>query len=121
MNAPVKNIAPAVPDLYTIKLSSPIKTHGNPETRELKLRDPVADDFIVINKVPFDTEQAGVDEKGEPRVRIKLDFAVGAKWLSRLTGHDEIIIGQMKQRDFLNALEQMNLLLIAEGSVDIKN
>lgn len=96
-------------NLYELRLSRSMQTHQGP-TSFLKFREPIAEDFIAINRLPF-----SVVGSAEAR-RVDVDFALGAKWLSRLTGIDEIIIGQMHRSDFFAAIARVNEILIQDGA-----
>lgn len=97
-------------DPLVIVLAAPIKSHKG-EIRELRMRKPVAADFIEIGRMPFDVRGEGEDK------RAIVDFKLAATWLARLTDHDEIVIGQLSQLDFMLAVARINVLLTGAGKV----
>lgn len=105
---PAFTAAPPV-DLFSMTLSRPLKTHQG-ELRTLKLREPVAADFIEIGSLPFDVR--GNDDNR----RAKIDFKLAGAWAARLTQLDEIIIGTMRQDDFLGLVSRINLILMRNGA-----
>jgi len=100
-------------DPYALRLSKPIQTHQG-STSTIKFRDPIGSDFVDVNKLPF--EVVGVDGART----VKIDFALGAKWASRLSGIDEELLGQMNRADFFAMLAKVNDILISDGA-DAKN
>ena len=96
-------------DPYKITLKRPIKTH-NGTAYELRLREPVAADFIEVGRVPFDVR--GDDDNR----RATVDFKCVAQWGSRLTGLDEIILGQLAVDDWLMLVARINMILLNAGS-----
>ena len=91
---PVEGIAAAIGDLRRLKLTTPIKSHQG-MLYEINLREPTAADYIAIGRVPFDVR--GIEDNR----RAVVDFKLIGQWAACLTGHDEIIIGQMSSRDWL--------------------
>ena len=92
-----------------IALKTPIQTHAGP-TKVLNLREPTGADFIQLKSLPFKVKGVA------PNIEIDIDFALSAKWLSALSGIDELLIGKMTRGDFITAIGSMNELLVAEGA-----
>lgn len=101
-------------DVKTLRLSSAIKSHAG-EIRELKLREPIAADYIEIGKLPFNVRGDAADR------RVEMDFKLMAQWASRLSGHDELVISQLKAEDWLELVGRVNALLIQAGIQDVGN
>jgi hypothetical protein len=98
-----------ITDPYTLKLSVPLRTHQG-MVHELKLREPIAADYFEVGRVPFDVR--GDDDNR----RITIDFKLMKEWAARLTGHDEIILGQLSAKDWLGIAARINSLLMQAGS-----
>ena len=110
IDAPDQNTEPLITDPYTMKLSTPLKSHQG-TLHELKLTMPTAADYIEIGKVPFDVR--GDDDNR----RVTVDFKCLGQWASRLTGHDEIIVGQLAAKDWLGLSARINQILM-QASAD---
>ena len=93
----------------TVALKQPLTTHAGTVTA-LAIREPVARDFIKIGKLPFRVKGAGDNAETE------MDFALAAKWLSELSGIDEIILGGLARGDFLAAIRAVNDVLVTDGA-----
>lgn len=106
--APASAAAAPAADPFTIHLRKPLTTHEG-QTRVLKLREPVAADFIAMGKLPFKTRGSG------DAMEVDVFFDLAAKWLSRLSGVDEILIGQMGRMDWLTAVGRLNEILVTDG------
>jgi hypothetical protein len=97
---------PAIgPDPTRQRLIEPLQTHKGPVT-ELIYRKPRAVDFIEIGTLPFDV-RGDADHR-----RAVVDFKLAAQWVSRLTGHDAIVIGLMSHADWLGAVARINTILL---------
>ncbi len=94
-----------ITDPYTLALTSPVTTHGG-VVHELKLREPIAADYIALQRVPFDVRGDGDNR------RSVVHFDLAAKWASRLTGHDEIVLGTLSRNDWLGLVTRVNSILM---------
>lgn len=101
-------------DPRTLVLVKPIKTHSG-EKRELKFRDPVGGDYIEIGELPFDLRG------DETNRRLTVNFKIAAKWISRLTDLDEILVRQLSSDDWLSATSMVNAILMNVGVDDLGN
>jgi hypothetical protein len=78
----------------TVPLSKPLKTH-NGEVRELALRGLSASDIVEMKTSPFQVLRR---EGGDVELIIKYDVMM--KYLSRLSGVDDLLLGAMDGNDF---------------------
>jgi hypothetical protein len=101
--------APVLEDPLVVKLTQPLRTHKG-MIHELRLREPRASDFIEIGRVPFDVRGEGADR------RATVDFKCAAQWAARLTDVDEILLGSMRDKDWLVLVARINVLLLGAGS-----
>lgn len=95
-------------DHLRFKLREPIKTHKG-MTYELVLRQPRAADYIEIGRLPFDVRGENADR------RAVIDFKLLGQWASRLTGHDEIVLGTLAANDWLDLAGRINSMLMQAG------
>lgn len=81
----------------TITLSKPLKTHDG-EVTTLKLKEPEAHSFFNHGE-PFKVRVIS-DESGD---RVDFDFnnAVVKKFLTDMTGVDDILLGKLRAADFI--------------------
>jgi hypothetical protein len=107
-SAEASGTLPPPSDPFLLRLTKPLQTHKG-QVREIMFRAPVGRDYIDIQALPFDLR--GGDESR----RIVIDYAKSARWVSALTGLDEIVIGNMPREDFLAAVAKANDLLMGEG------
>ncbi|WP_296201462.1 phage tail assembly protein [uncultured Hyphomicrobium sp.] len=101
-------------DPRRLPLSKSIQSHGG-TINALTLRDPTAADYIEIGKLPFNVRGDSADR------RVEVDFKLMALWAARLTGHDEIVIGQLSATDWLALTGRINTTLIQAGLTDVGN
>lgn len=92
-------------DPFVIKLSKPLTTHKGVQ-HELRMREPIAADFIDIGRIPFDVRGEGEDR------RAVVDFKLIAQWLSRLTDVDVILLGMLAHQDWLQATGKLNAIIM---------
>jgi len=81
----------------TITLSKPLKTHDG-EVTSLKLKEPEAHSFFNHGE-PFKVRVIS-DESGD---RVDFDFNNGVfkKFLTDMTGVDDILLGKLRAADFM--------------------
>jgi hypothetical protein len=97
--------APLPSDPRIVKLVKPIKTHQG-EQREITLREPIASDYVTCDVMPFKIIGNG-DE-----ARIDVQFKPMMKWATLLTGHDEIVLGNLSGPDWLEMTRKINGMLV---------
>ena len=107
--------APAAPAGENVRLSRPLVTHSG-EVHVLTIREPVAGDYVAVGKVPF--RVVGLDAENR---RVEVDFQLAIKWLARLTGHDELVLEQLRRKDWLEAVSTMNNMLMDFDDSDVGN
>ena len=92
----------------TVTLSKPLKTHGG-EVTSLTLKEPQARSFFEHGE-PFKVRVIS-DESGD---RIDFDFnnAVCKKFLSDMTGVDDIILGTLRASDFMTLRSRAAQMII---------
>jgi len=88
-------------------LSRPVTTHDGQVT-VLQIREPIAQDFIDLGRLPFKTSGFGQN------MQIEIDFGHAALWASRLTGLDDILIGKLPRGDFLGLITAINEALVSD-------
>jgi Phage tail assembly chaperone proteins, E, or 41 or 14 len=82
----------------TVTLSRPIKAHGG-DVSEIKLKEPTARSFFSHGE-PFKVKVL-TDDKGESLVDFDFNNAVFAKFLSDMTGLDDIVLSGMRAVDYV--------------------
>jgi hypothetical protein len=82
----------------TITLSKPLKTHDG-EVTSLKLKEPEARSFFEHGE-PFKVRVISDEVNGD---RIDFDFNNGVfkKFLTDMTGVDDILLGKLRASDFM--------------------
>lgn len=78
----------------TVPLSKPLVTHSG-EVRELILRDLTAADIVAVKVSPFI-----VIVNPDKTTRVEQRFDTLMTLASRLTGIDDIVLGNLKSADF---------------------
>jgi hypothetical protein len=86
---------------YTVPLSTPLKTHDG-DVSQLSLRDISAADIVEMKTSPFQVIRR---EAGDVELFIKYDVMM--KYLSRLSGVDDLVLGKLKGVDFQNACNKV--------------
>jgi hypothetical protein len=82
----------------TVTLSRPIKAHGG-EVSEIKLKEPTARIFFSHGE-PFKVKVL-TDDKGESLVDFDFNNAVFAKFLSDMTGLDDLVLSSLRAVDYV--------------------
>jgi hypothetical protein len=90
--------------MTTVPLSKALKTHDG-EVKELKLRDIDAGDIVDMKQSPFQVIRR---EGGEVELLVKYD--VSMKYLSRLSGVDDLILRGLSAPDFQRACSAVGAL-----------
>jgi hypothetical protein len=85
-------------DTQTVKISRPIKAHGG-DVNEITLKEPTARSFFTHGE-PFKVKVL-TDDKGESLVDFDLNNAVFAKFLSDMTGLDDIVLSGLRAVDYV--------------------
>lgn len=97
--------APVNPDdPHSVRLTRPIDTHQG-RISVLTIRPPKAADFMEIGTMPF---RQRISEGG---TQVDIDFKLAGVWLSRLTGHDQSILGTLESRDFIQAVANLMTII----------
>lgn len=97
-----------------VALQKPIRTHQG-EVRAITLRDPIAQDYIEIEQLPFEVRGTG-DER-----RITVNFKIAAKWVARMANLDELLVGQLSAGDWQAVVAATNEKLIAAAIDNMGN
>lgn len=84
-------------DDNTVKLSKPLKTHAG-EVSTLTLQEPTARSFIEHGE-PFKMKVTR-DDKDEVSVDFTYDNRIMSKFLSDMSGIDDILLGSLRATDF---------------------
>ena len=77
-----------------LPLSKPLKTHDG-EVKEIALRGLTAADIVEMKTSPFQVLRR---EGGDVELIVKYDVMM--KYLSRLSGIDDLVLGAMDGQDF---------------------
>lgn len=97
--------------MNVVKLSKALPTHqGN--ISEIKFRPMTAELLIRNRKLPFTIKTD--PESGEQS--IDTDFALAAKYIADLTGHDEAVLGGLAPKDFSACIKMLGDLLAEAGN-----
>lgn len=88
-----------------LELATPIESHDG-QIRELVFAPLTAGLMMRHKRLPFQTT---TDEDGA--VAVDVDYALAGRYISELTGVDEILLGQMAPEDFVNAITVLARLL----------
>src|SRR5258707_15281647 len=92
----------------TVTLSRPIKSH-NGEISEITLKEPTARSFFSHGE-PFKVKVL-TDDSG---TILEFDFfnSVIAKFLTDMTGHDDIILSSLRAADFIHLRSRAAYMII---------
>lgn len=82
----------------TITLSKPLKTHDG-EVTSLKLKEPEARSFFDHGE-PFKVRVIN-DETNGDRIDFEFNNSVFKKFLTDMTGVDDILLGKLRAADFM--------------------
>lgn len=113
--APPAAAAPAAVNgsgVRKLALKKPIVTHDG-SIRELTFRPVTAELAIKYGKLPF--EFKSVSEDGQTGT-FTFDYKIAAKWIADLTGHDEMVLGQMEMTDFIAACALVRDMVAGVGN-----
>lgn len=94
----------------TVTLSKPLETHSG-LVKQLTFREPIAEDFIEIDDLPFDV-LPGKDGE-EPHVKIR--YKLAAQWIARLTGLDQGIVASMSKGDWMRCIMALNTTIASDA------
>jgi len=86
-------------DTETVKLSRPLKTHAG-EVSEITLKEPTARSFFSHGE-PFKVRVLS-DDKGESLVDFDFFNSVFAKFLTDMTGLDDIVLSSLRAVDYVS-------------------
>lgn len=78
----------------TVPLSKALKTHDGDVTK-LELRDITASDIVEMKTSPYQ-----VIRRDDGEVELVVKYDVMMKYLSRLSGVDDLLLGALKASDF---------------------
>lgn len=93
-----------------VKLSKPLATHQG-SISEIKFGPLTADILIRNRKLPFAVKSAEDGTK-----EVDTDFALAAKYIADLTGHDEAVLGGLAPKDFGACIKKLGELLGEAGN-----
>ena len=91
----------------TVTLSKPLKTHSG-EVTTITLKEPTAKSFFDHGE-PFKVRVTGDD--GDERVEFDFNNAVLKRFLSDMTGYDDLILSSLRASDY-TALRQRAVNMI---------
>jgi hypothetical protein len=98
-----------------VKLSRPVKTHDG-ETSEIKLKEPTARSFFTHGE-PFKVKVT-TDDKGESQVDFDFNNAVFAKFLTDMTGLDDIVLSGLRAVDYVGLRARAAHMIIGVAGVN---
>lgn len=99
----------------TVKLSRAIKTHDG-EVSEIKLKEPTARSFFTHGE-PFKVKVTS-DEKDETRVDFDFNNAVVSKFLTDMTGLDDLLLSSLRAVDYVRLRSQAAHMIIGVAGSD---
>lgn len=91
-----------------VPLKKPLTTHQG-TVNQLEFRDPTGSDFVALNALPF-----GIQREGD-KENARVDFKAAMAWMTRLSGHDDVILGKLDATDFMAAVAAVNQHLAGEA------
>jgi hypothetical protein len=102
-------------DIYKVPLSRPLQTHAGAITT-LALREPIAEDYIEIGRVP-----TSVRGRADTDQEILMDHKCMGLWAVKLAKLDAVTIGMLPARDWITLCSHVNAILIQAGIDDVGN
>jgi hypothetical protein len=98
-----------------VKLSRPLKTHSG-DVNEITLKEPTARSFFSHGE-PFKVKVT-TDDKGESLVDFDFFNGVISKFLTDMTGVDDVVLSSLRAVDYVNLRTRAAHMIIGVAGTD---